>query len=251
MPLISDAAFHQSPEARREEARAALQRPTAEQIGRRLISAAVHGGAFDVAARAIEADAPPVTREPPPDGYPVADEPAEGTGEPKAAQATFQAGDRVRLIKDMPPHKAGESGTIIEPGFQVKVEFEDGSWASVMGHQAQFYLKKEGGEEIEGRRAVPEGHPDRSYASRRQAQTPDEENQLRALGWSDDAITSMSSKQIESILQKGRKNPKQAKSCSSIIAPCVIPTEKISSIRTRHFIKKTLMNTGSGSLLIS
>jgi len=90
------------------------------------------------------AAAPPVTREPPPDGYPVADEPAEGTGEPKAAWSG--AGT--------PSDKCPDCGSSdVDPISNVT--------SLCRACRTTFHHDPR---EKEARQAVPEGHPDRVHA---------------------------------------------------------------------------------------
>jgi len=222
---ITDAAFHQTHEARGEEARRALQRPTIDQIGRGLVRAAIHGDAFAVGARVAQAggfqvgdrvrlkkdrasvmghqaqfylelegekkaDAPPVTREPPPDGYPVADEPADGTGQPRVSSAdTIEVARRI-----VQNHQAEEvEGTLLDattanmlvqvhdalsPNNQQK--FTAMSLGEMVGIGWELLERAKTGhrqagsidQAFEELTAVQEGHPDRAYASvgRRRAQ---------------------------------------------------------------------------------
>jgi len=307
--LITDESFHQSPEAHRQAARASFQHPTIEQIGRGLVRAAIHGDAFTVAARV--AGAPPVTREPPPDGYPVADEPADGTGQPRMAApgtietcrrivqnhqheevdgvvldaqtanmlvqvfdalspknqakfeamdlaemvdvgwkvversktgrrraqldqafeeltgehqalpeghqdrvharqaqslADFQYGDKVKLKKPFSQSMRSSTWTVVGPGGDSMLLQSDAGAKIRINEYEVEYVKKVAGQ-------CQCGQPDcmwcgPSTKQEKDAQTPDEEEVLRGLGWSDAAIQQMSERQIEIILQKQTKNPR-------------------------------------------
>lgn len=234
-----------------------------------------------------EADAPPVTRESPPGGYPVADEAVPGTGQPSAARRALPEGhpDRAYASRraqvtaaceicdephgqqcescqaflcgdcwldrqhfqshaDMSCEICGSSNAIVCPiceGTLCYQCFNDPQHADA-DHSASRHAQSEtcpvcGIEYFEDR---PEwtcsgcgevmcgvcggkhrcgdktaacecdcGQPDCECCSSRMrdAQTTQEEQQLRSLGWSDAAIQNMSERQIEIILQRRTKNP--------------------------------------------
>lgn len=224
MPLITDAAFQVTKEARHQAAREQFARPTVEQIGRQLVRAAVHGDAFTVASKLVRADAPPVTREPPPDGYPVADEPAESTGQPAQAHCAVPEGhpDRVhadRRRAQVKPYMVEMTCGHQEPRF-MREQTAGIPWspdAVVSGSASRpcaTCMKQQGmGGADEMAAQIDAQMPEwearrRELGAGRTAQTPDEEGQLRQLGWSDGAIEAMSERQIELILQRGTKKPR-------------------------------------------
>lgn len=203
MTKINDDRFQQTDEARRQRAREAMRRPTAGQIGRKLIQLAAHPEEFAaVEALSKLAAELPLSREAPPDGYPLAEEPAEGTGQPRVAGRCT----------------CGHERSLHSP----QCRYEDS-----MGECDCDEF--DGGYDA-ARHAIEEGHPDRAHASRqaqagalkcecgqpgckwcgkqeKDAQTVEEEQQLRDLGWSDAAIGNMSERQIELLLQRQTKNP--------------------------------------------